>query len=1007
MDEATDTPGWGSEFKQAFDRAVSAAEGTPLDDRSVRRLLTASLLQPPGLGEQVGPFELVESIGSGGFGEVFRAVQREPFEREVAVKVLVGVERGASALSRFERERQVLVRLRHPGIVRLLEAGITACGLPWFAMDLVTGRTIDRWADESAPDLPTRLRVLRDLADAVAAAHRQGVLHRDLKPANVLIQEAESGPRVQVVDFGIAKVLDEGPSGEATTRAGHVIGTPEYMSPEAASLEADRLDTRSDVYSLGLVAFRVLAGRAALESPPGTSFARRLQAAASPEIPRLSTACRQPAWPRRLRGEIEWVVGRAISVDPADRYPSAGELKEEFDRLLAGEPVAAAPPSAAYQLRAFTRRHKAIVAAGAFSFLALAAATAVSVSFAISEAQQRSRAEIALEGEARERTRAEAALEAEAKRREELARVAAFQEANLTTIDVGRLGVDLRASMLAQVPEGDSAKRDALDQALVGIDFTDLGRQMLGLALLSEMPGTIRDEFAEQPVVAGRLLQATAETCVALGLSEQALVAAREAGAIFSSQFGREHEGTIAAATTEFAALQQLRRADEMAAEMEEWWSIAQRVLPPGHPVRNECGSRYASTLADTIEGYEQQLTIYEALDREADEAGLVRDLRVADARAGSLEALGRFEDALAVRQAIVEKIETGDLSGSNEALRGGSARFSLRLGHVNNLSDLGRLQEAIERCERLVAEATAELGGDHPVTITIKADYATLLGLAGMLEQAAEIEKDVLATRLLLMGERHPETIRAMQNLALRNRRLGNLAASEVLYRDAMRLSAEVLPLNDPQRMTIEVNFGVLLQSTRRSDEALAVLEGVYPRIVATQGETHPMAVSARRNIGAVLNDLGRFEEALPIFEEGFEATERNNGPDAPTTIIALANLGAVYQSVGRLDESLATLDEVLVRARRTLPPTHWNIGVFLIYRGRTLITMERFADAVATIDEARALLETALGPEHPRSIESRRGLMQAYEAWQAKDPSGGHDAAVARWKATLPSEG
>ncbi len=1007
MDEATDTPGWGSEFKQAFDRAVSAAEGTPLDDRSVRRLLTASLLQPPGLGEQVGPFELVESIGSGGFGEVFRAVQREPFEREVAVKVLVGIERGASALSRFERERQVLVRLRHPGIVRLLEAGITACGLPWFAMDLVTGRTIDRWADESAPDLPTRLRVLRDFADAVAAAHRQGVLHRDLKPANVLIQEAESGPRVQVVDFGIAKVLDEGPSGEATTRAGHVIGTPEYMSPEAASLEADRLDTRSDVYSLGLVAFRVLAGRAALESPPGTSFARRLQAAASPEIPRLSTACRQPAWPRRLRGEIEWVVGRAISVDPADRYPSAGELKEEFDRLLAGEPVAAAPPSAAYQLRAFTRRHKAIVAAGAFSFLALAAATAVSVSFAISEAQQRSRAEIALEGEARERTRAEAALEAEAKRREELARVAAFQEANLTTIDVGRLGVDLRASMLAQVPEGDSAKRDALDQALVGIDFTDLGRQMLGLALLSEMPGTIRDEFAEQPVVAGRLLQATAETCVALGLSEQALVAAREAGAIFSSQFGREHEGTIAAATTEFAALQQLRRADEMAAEMEEWWSIAQRVLPPGHPVRNECGSRYASTLADTIEGYEQQLTIYEALDREADEAGLVLDLRVADARAGSLEALGRFEDALAVRQAIVEKIETGDLSGSNEALRGGSARFSLRLGHVNNLSDLGRLQEAIERCERLVAEATAELGGDHPVTITIKADYATLLGLAGMLEQAAEIEKDVLATRLLLMGERHPETIRAMQNLALRNRRLGNLAASEVLYRDAMRLSAEVLPLNDPQRMTIEVNFGVLLQSTRRSDEALAVLEGVYPRIVATQGETHPMAVSARRNIGAVLNDLGRFEEALPIFEEGFEATERNNGPDAPTTIIALANLGAVYQSVGRLDESLATLDEVLVRARRTLPPTHWNIGVFLIYRGRTLITMERFADAVATIDEARALLETALGPEHPRSIESRRGLMQAYEAWQAKDPSGGHDAAVARWKATLPSEG
>ncbi len=1008
MDAPTDTPGWGPEFERAFSRAAAASEGAPLDGRSMRRLLSASLLQPPGLGEMVGPFELVESIGTGGFGEVFRAVQREPFEREVAIKVLVGIERGASALARFERERQVLVRLRHPGIVRLLEAGVTAGGLPWFAMDLVTGRAIDRWIDDSAPDLATRLRVLRDLSDAVAAAHRQGVLHRDLKPANVLVQETEAGPRVQVVDFGIAKVLGEGDdhaTGEGSTRLGHVIGTPEYMSPEAAALEADRLDTRSDVYSLGLVAFRVLAGRPALESPKGTSLARRLQAAASPEIARLSTVCRDRAMARRLRGEIEWVVGRAISVEPADRYPSAGELKEEFERLLTGQPVAAAPPSAAYQVRAFTRRHKALVAAGGFSFLALAAATGIAIAFGLSESQQRSRAEAALDGEARERARAESALEAEATRRAELAKVAAFQEASLSAIDVGRLGVDLRDTVLAQVPESDAARRESLEAALVGVDFTDLARRAIDVGLLADLPSTILAEFPGQPIVAGRLLVAVAETCNALGFHEDALDAARQARDLLEPAVGRS-ETFIRAVNQEYAAMQRLGRADEMAAEIAEIWTVAQRILPPGDSVRVETGRAFASSFENTAEGFERELEVHRMLERETLDAGGGRDLRLVDAQAYALEQLGRFEESLELRREVSQAIELGELRGVNESLRRDPSRFIMRLGYVNSLSDRGRLEEALAAIEPLVAEMTAELGGDHPSTLVARGDQAVLLGMGGMLEQAAEIETEIVAKRLRLLGERHPETIRSIQNLALRQRRLGDLAASEVLYRDAMRLSAEVLPANDPQRLTIEVNFGVFLQSARRNDESLAVLESALPRIVEAFGSEHPMAVSTRRNIGVVLNELGRYEEALPILEEGFAATERNNGPDAATTIIALANLGAIYRAVGRFDDSLATLDDVLVRARRALPATHWNIGVFLMYRGRTLLAMGRFSQAVASIEEGRALLSASLGPDHPRSIEARRGLVDAFEAWHAVEPQSGHDAEAAKWKATLPAE-
>lgn len=1005
MDDGSDTPGWGDESTPNFRRNALAAEATPFDDPTLRRLLAASQLPPPGVGEQVGPFELVESIGSGGFGEVFRGMQREPVKREAAVKVLMGFEQSAGVVSRFERERQVLVRLRHPGIVRLLEAGVTPSGLPWFAMDLVAGRTIDRWADEANPDLRTRLRVLRDLADAVAAAHRQGVLHRDLKPSNILIQEGDSGPRVQVVDFGIAKVLDEGGDGSAATRAGHVIGTPEYMSPEAASLEADRVDTRSDVYALGLVAFRVLAGRPAIEAAKGTSLAQRLQLAAAPQIPRLSAACRDASLARRVRGEVEWVVARAIATDPAARYPSAGELKEEFERLLAGEPVAAAPPSGFYQLRAFTRRHKAIVASGAFSFLALAAAALLSGSFALAESRERSRAEEALASEARERVRAEEALAEEAKRRSELERVAAFQEASLAAIDVGRLGVELRDSVREEILEQEPETQAAIESALAALDFTDLARKAIDAGLLAAMPATIIAEFEEQPAVAARLLLAVAVSCISLGLYESAFTAAGLARELFESVHGREHATVIDAAVKRYSAMRLLGRAGEAAAEIEEWWAIAQRVLPPGDRLRNECGRAFASSLATTTEGYSKRLEIFEMLDLEDEEAGFPRDLRTADVRAEALERLGRLEEAFNLRQQVATAIETDQLVGPNASLRRDPNRFMLRLSFVNSLFDRGRLQEAIAACESLLREMATELGSDHPDTLVVRGDHALLLGNAGMLDQALAIEIEIVSKRRALLGQQHPSTLQAIQNLALRHRRLGDLPASEQLFREAMQGAAAVLPPENPLRLTIEVNFGGLLQTAGRGEEALAVLESVYPRLVGTHGVDHPRTVSTRRNIGVVLNDLGRHEEALPIFEEGLAATEATSGPDALTTIVAMANLGGLYRAIGRHEDSLATLDEAIARAGRTLPPTHWNIGVFLTYRGRTLLAMERFEEATASLSEANALLEAALGPRHTRAVEARRRLAEAFEAWHLADPQGGHDAEAERWNATLPA--
>lgn len=309
-----------------------ADRGGAISDGGVRRLLEASLESPPVAGEQVGPFELVELIGQGGFGEVYHAVQREPVEREVAVKILSGRRRGRGTLDRFERERQILASLRHPGIVRLLQAGVSASGYPWFAMDLVTGRTIDRWVDEREPSLELRLDLLRDLSDAVAAAHRRGVTHRDLKPSNILVQETLEGPKVLVVDFGIAKAAFWTES--ANEEPGRLVGTPEFMSPEATSLDPDRIDARSDVYALGLVAHRVLSGRSALACDPEATTATRLERAARPRIEPLATACQDRAMAVRLRGDVQRVVSRCLEVEPDRRYASAAELAAELADLL-------------------------------------------------------------------------------------------------------------------------------------------------------------------------------------------------------------------------------------------------------------------------------------------------------------------------------------------------------------------------------------------------------------------------------------------------------------------------------------------------------------------------------------------------------------------------------------------------------------------------------------------------------------------------------------------------
>jgi serine/threonine protein kinase/WD40 repeat protein len=361
-------------------------------------------------GRQIGPYLLVKLLGEGGMGTVWLAEQRHPIQRQIALKLL---KRGldAALVARFNVERQMLALLSHEHIAKIFDAGLTADGRPFFAMEHVTGTHIIAYADEVRASVDERLELFLQVCEAVQHAHQRGVIHRDLKPSNILVTDVNGCGSVKVIDFGIAKVVETSQELSDTTpvtQIGMLVGTPEYMSPEQAGVIDTVIDTRTDVYSLGIVLYELLSGggpfdlqqlrqRGPLEmlrvlreeAPP------RLSARVStPTVEAQSVAAKRRLEPRalvrRLRGDLDWIVAQALEKDPARRYPAVSELSADLRRHLRSEPIVARPPQLRYRLGKFVRRHKVGVSAAGAVLLAIVCAAVIStVSFVRAERARR------------------------------------------------------------------------------------------------------------------------------------------------------------------------------------------------------------------------------------------------------------------------------------------------------------------------------------------------------------------------------------------------------------------------------------------------------------------------------------------------------------------------------------------------------------------------------------------------------------------------------------------
>ncbi len=830
----------------------------------------------------IGPYKLLQQIGEGGMGTVYMAEQTQPVQRKVALKLIKPGMDSRQVIARFEAERQALALMDHPNIAKVLDAGTTSgesgcvsAGRPYFVMELVKGVPITKYCDAHHLTPRQRLELFVPVCQAVQHAHQKGIIHRDIKPSNVMVCLYDGKPVPKVIDFGVAKATGHKLTEKTLfTEVGSVVGTLEYMSPEQAELNQLDIDTRSDIYSLGVLLYELLTGTTPLERKrfKAAAFLEVLRLIREEESPKPSTrlstteglptiAANRGLEPKKLsglvRGELDWIVMKALEKDRNRRYETANGFAADVQRYLADEAVSAGPPSVGYRVRKFVKRNRVAVLTGAVISVSIATGTAVAGWQAVVATRAKSSALTAL-GEK------ERALTKESEQRERAEQQTKLAEtARLKAI---ASEADTRAFSEFLVEDVLSVARPKGDRGGLGINVTVK-------AALDVAEANIERRFQNRPraeAIARHDLGVTYRLIGELDKSEEQFLRAYQ---LRAKTLGSDDEETLNTANS-LAVLYNARgkyaEAEPMFLQVLDGF---RRILGDEHEFTLVCMANLGTQYL-----HQHQYAKAEPL--------LVKAVEI------SRRVLGE-ED-------------------------------SDTLSSMNNLANLYRKTGRLAEAEKLMLAAyntsLRVQGEEQPLTLTIMGSVGSLYLSQGKTDLAEPLLFKALEMRRRVLGEGHPETFQSMSQVAMLHQRQGRFAEAETLYLKALEGRRRVLGDSHPELVDSMNELAGLYHSLGEFAKAEPLLLQALEVSRRAYGENGPITVDLLNNLAGLYIAQGNLDKAEPILIKALDGLRRVRGENHVHTIVSMGNLGALYRRKQDYTRAEAQLLATLEISRRVL---------------------------------------------------------------------------------------
>jgi len=904
-------------------------------------------------GTVIGRYLLLQRIGEGGMGEVWLAEQKEPVRRRVAIKLVKAGMNTREVMGRFESERQALALMDHPAIAKVFDAGSTPQGAPYFVMEYVAGVPITAYCDSHRLNIRERLELFMHVCEGVQHAHQKAIIHRDLKPSNILVMEVDGRAAPKIIDFGVAKALTQRLTADTMfTRAGALVGTPEYMSPEQANSSGEDIDTRTDVYSLGMVFYELLAGGPPIElrKIAFEEFLRRLR---EDEPPKPSTKIRtqdqttstevarkrqtEPqALAKQMRGELDLIALKALEKDRSRRYGSPSDFATDIGRYLNDEAVLAVPPSAAYRARKFARRYRgALVVTCAFA-LVLIVAAAVSIRQSI-------------------RANREAAV---------------AQAVN------DFLQNDLLAQASAATQSGPSAKPDPHLEVRTALD---------------RAAERIEGKFAKQPEVEGAIRDTIGQTYTDLGLYPDARKQLERAVDLRRWVLGPEQADTLRSMNN-LGIVYEHQGMDQKAEALDsQTLKIRRRVLGPEHP--------------DTLTSMSNLAFVYDSEGKWAQAEALNSQTLEIRRRVLGPE----HRDTLTSMSNLAFVYEQENKEAQAEALHSQTLEIRRRvLGpeHPETLESMrdlattyvneGKYAQAETLFRQCLEIQRRVLGPEHRYTLRTMNDLAVVYDDQGRYAQAVALYSQTLEIQRRTLGPEHPNTLRSMGNLANVYGDQGKYAQAEALDSKTLEIRRRVLGPEHPETLVSMGNLANIYKQEGKYTQAQALFSQTLEISRRVLGAEYPDTLTFLSDAASVYQREGKYALAETYAAEALAGRRHSSGLEDPDTMVSAADLALVYLSQAKFAES-EPLARKAMEIDREKRPDDWQGFRAESLLGASLAGQKKYAEAEPLLLEGyQGMLarESQLGADDRHNLDrAREWIVQLYQAW-------GQPGKAAKWR-------